>query len=217
MGLYEQYVFAPLMDSTLGSKSAKKQRQNALAAAYGDILEIGFGTGRNLPHYPQAVTSLTAIDPATLLSKRRNGRIARAHMPVKFVERSAETLPFEAGRFDCVVSTWTLCTISDAVGTIREIERVLKAEGLFLFLEHGRSDHPGVAKWQDRLNPLQKKFACGCNMNRSIDALIQEGGMTVDSLERYLMEGTPRILGEMYLGVARPSKGRGNHRRRRGH
>ncbi len=126
-------------------------------------------------------------------------------MPVERVERGAETLPFENQRFDCAVSTWTLCTIPDPVAAVREIARVLKTEGQFLFLEHGRSDDTKVARRQDRFNPVQRKIGCGCNMNRPIDALIRQGGMEVESLARYVMDGAPRILGEMYRGTARPA------------
>ena len=189
----------------MGSGSAKKQREEALAPAYGDVLEIGFGTGRNLPHYPPAATSLTAIDPADLLPGKRDRRIAEAQMPVERVERGAETLPFENKRFDCAVSTWTLCTIPDAVAAVREIARVLKAGGPFLFLDHGRSDNAKVARRQDRFNPIQRKLGCGCNMNRRIDAIIRRGSMKVVSLARYVMDGAPRVLGEMYRGIAKPA------------
>jgi ubiquinone/menaquinone biosynthesis C-methylase UbiE len=190
----------------MGTESVRNQRREALAPARGEVLEIGFGTGRNLPHYPQAVTSLTALDPADLLRRKRRRRIAEARMPVELVGLSAETLPFEGGRFDCVVSTWTLCTIPDAAAAVREIARVLKAGGEFIFLEHGRSDDAKLARRQDRFNPIQRKIACGCNMNRRIDTLIRQGGMDVKSLERYVMDGVPRVLGEMYRGIAAPAE-----------
>jgi SAM-dependent methyltransferase len=126
-------------------------------------------------------------------------------MPVERVGRGAETLPFENERFNCAVSTWTLCTIPDAVAAVREIARVLKAGGQFLFLEHGRSDDAKVARRQDRFNPIQRKIGCGCNMNRRIDAIIRRGGMEMVSLTRYVMDGAPRVLGEMYRGTAKPA------------
>ncbi len=212
MGFYENHIFARLMDWSLGALRAQELRKEALGPAHGDVLEVGFGTGLNLAHYPEAVTSVTAIEPVNFLPKRRDGRIAEARMPVEIIRREAETLPFGDGRFDCVVSTWTLCTIADAVAALREISRVLKPGGGFLFLEHGRSDNVRVARWQDRFNPLQKKIGCGCNMNRPIDALIRRAGLTLESLDRFLMPGVPRILGEMYRGLARPPNGSGrNH------
>ena len=205
MGFYADHVFPHLMDWTLGTRRFQELREQALASAQGHVLEIGFGTGLNLPHYPQAVTSLTALDPATLLPKKVARRISRGSLPVKLVRLSAETLPFEDGRFDCAVSTWTLCTIPNPVAALREVRRVLKPSGTYVFLEHGRSDDAWVAKWQDFFNPIQRVIACGCNLNRPIDALISQGGLKIDRLDRFLLPGVPRIVGEMYRGVARPS------------
>ena len=202
MGFYADYVFPRLMDWTLGTRRFQEQRELALASAHGNVLEIGFGTGLNLPHYPHAVTSLTALDPATLLPKKVARRISRGSLPVELVRLSAETLPFEDGRFDSAVSTWTLCTIPDPVAALREVRRVLKPGGTYVFLEHGRSDDAWVAKWQDFFNPMQRVIACGCNLNRPIDALISQGGLKIDRLDRFLLSGVPRIAGEMYRGVA---------------
>ena len=205
MGFYADHVFPHLMDWTLGTRRFQEQRELALASAHGNVLEIGFGTGLNLPHYPHAVTSLTALDPATLLPKTVARRISRGSLPVELVRLSAETLPFEDGRFDCAVSTWTLCTIADPVAAMREVRRVLKPGGRYVFLEHGRSDDAWVAKWQDFFNPLQRRIACGCNLNRPIDALISQGGLKIDRLDRFLLPSVPRIAGEMYRGVAIPA------------
>src|SRR5574341_746603 len=158
MGFYADHVFPYLMDWTLGPRRFREQRELALAPAHGHVLEIGFGTGLNLPHYPRAVTSLTAIEPAPLLPKTVARRISGRALPVELVRLSAETLPFEDGRFDCAVSTWTLCTIPDSVAALREVRRVLKPGGRYLFLEHGRSDDARVAKWQDFFNPLQRRI-----------------------------------------------------------
>lgn len=205
MGFYADHVFPHLMDWTLGARRFQEQRELALASAQGNVLEIGFGTGLNLPHYPHAVTSLAALDPATLLPKKVARRISRGSLPVELVRLSAETLPFEDGRFDCAVSTWTLCTIPDPVAALREVRRVLKPDGTYVFLEHGRSDDAGVAKWQDFFNPIQRVIACGCNLNRPIDVLIAQGGLRIEKLDRYAMPGVPRIAGEMYRGVAIPA------------
>jgi ubiquinone/menaquinone biosynthesis C-methylase UbiE len=205
MGFYADHVFPHLMDWTLGTRRFQEQRELALASAQGHVLEIGFGTGLNLPHYPKAVTSLAALDPATLLPRKVARRISRGSLPVELVRLSAETLPFEDGRFDCAVSTWTLCTIPDPVAALREVRRVLKPGGTYVFLEHGRSDDARVAKWQDLFNPTQRVIACGCNLNRPIDTLISQGGLKIDRLDRFLLSGVPRIAGEMYRGVAIPA------------
>jgi len=202
MSFYADHVFPHLMDWTLGTRRFQELREQALASAQGHVLEIGFGTGLNLPHYPQAVTSLTALDPATLLPRKVARRISRGSLPVELVRLSAETLPFEDGRFDCAVSTWTLCTIPNPVAALREVRRVLKPGGTYVFLEHGRSDDAWVAKWQDFFNPIERVIACGCNLNRPIDALISQGGLKIDRLDRFLLPGVPRIVGEMYRGLA---------------
>ncbi|MDO8546371.1 MAG: class I SAM-dependent methyltransferase [Nitrospirales bacterium] len=202
MGVYAKYVFPHLMDWAMGSRRLQEQRREALMPLYGEVLEIGFGTGLNLPHYPSAATRITALEPAHLLPRKVSLRIAGAPMPVTIVQGSAEHLPFHDRRFDCVVSTWTLCTIPDVLAALREIGRVLKPGGRFVFLEHGRSNAPAVARWQDRLNPLQQRIGAGCNMNRPIDRLITEAGLTLGQLERFQMPGMPRLVGEMYRGVA---------------
>lgn len=204
MGFYADRIFPYLMDWTLSRSRFHELRREALASACGSVLEIGFGTGLNLPYYPKTVTSLTVLDPADLLPAKVARRIAVASMPVEVMHLAAELLPFEANRFDCVVSTFTLCTIPDPVAALREVRRVMKPEAIFMFLEHGRSDDTRVATWQDRLNPIQRVIGCGCNLNRPIDRLIQQAGLAVAQLERERLPGVPRLVGEMYRGTARP-------------
>lgn len=207
MGFYADRIFPYLMDWTMGRSRFHELRREVLASACGSVLEIGFGTGLNLPHYPKTVTSLIVLDPADLLPAKVARRIAVASMPVEVMHLAAELLPFEANRFDCVVSTFTLCTIPDPVAALREVRRVMKPEALFTFLEHGRSDDARVATWQDRLNPIQRVIGCGCNLNRPIDTLIRQAGLCVERLERFRIPGTPRIVGEMYRGGARADWG----------
>jgi ubiquinone/menaquinone biosynthesis C-methylase UbiE len=179
-------------------------RSEALAPARGHVLEIGFGTGLNLSHYPSSVTRLTVIEPRAALEDRVRRRIARAPMPVERFQLDASgRLPFEDGSFDSVVTTFTLCSIADVSSALSEIRRVLKAEGRYIFLEHGRSDDPRVAKRQDRFNPIQRIVGDGCNLNRAIDRLIREGGFEIEKLDRFVMPDTPKMLGEMYRGIAR--------------
>ena len=189
----------------------QEQRQRALAPIAGKVLEIGFGTGLNLPHYPSTVTWLTAIEPGHLLDKRVADRSANLAMPVEILRYRAEALPWEDQRFDYAVSTWTLCTIGDPLRALREVRRVLKPDGKFVFLEHGRSDDPKIAKWQTILNPFQRIFACGCNLNRRIDRLVEESGFTVERLDRFVMDGLPRPGADMYRGVASPKPGSSRH------
>jgi ubiquinone/menaquinone biosynthesis C-methylase UbiE len=202
MGIYADILFPRLMDWIMDSPKFHEQRTLALAGARGSVLEIGFGTGLNLPHYPRDVVWLTILDPAKFLPARVTQRIASAYIPVEVVHQSAERLPFDDATFDCVVSTWTLCTIPDPLAALREARRALKPGGLFLFLEHGRSDEPRVAIWQDRLNPIQRVIGCGCNLNRPIDRFVREAGLHLTRLDRFVMPDVPRLAGEMYRGCA---------------
>lgn len=209
MGLYSTYVFPRLMDWVMSGPGFQRLRHELLQSARGEVLEIGLGTGLNLSHYPGGLSRLRAVDPAPLLPDRVAERIARAPFPVELSRISAEQLPYENRCFDCVVSTWTLCTIPDPREALREVRRVLKPTGQFLFLEHGRSDDARTATWQDRLNPIQNVIGCGCNLNRRIDRLITEAGLRIEQLDRFAMEGVPRIGGEMYRGVALRAGGAG--------
>jgi ubiquinone/menaquinone biosynthesis C-methylase UbiE len=177
-------------------------RNELLASAHGEVLELGIGTGLNLPHYPDTVTALHAVDPAQLLPKTIAARSTRLSFPVRIQKGTAETLTHANRRFDYVISTWTLCTIPDPVLALQEVGRVLKPGGMFLFMEHGRSDDRKIAAWQDRLNPIQNMIGCGCNLNRQIDRLITQSGLTIAHLDRFSMQGVPRLAGEMYRGTA---------------
>ncbi len=177
-------------------------RAEVLQSVAGEVLEIGIGTGLNLSHYGSNVSRVRAVDPTPMLPTRIAKRRAGVHFPVEITHQSAERLPYEDRTFDCVVSTWTLCTIPDALRALREVRRALKPDGRFLFLEHGRSDDQKIARWQDRLNPVQNIIGCGCNLNRRIDDLIAQAGLNITQLDRFAMQRVPRLGGEMYRGTA---------------
>jgi ubiquinone/menaquinone biosynthesis C-methylase UbiE len=202
MGLYATQIFPRLMDWVMARPAFSQLRESLLKPASGAVLEIGFGTGLNLCHYPATITCLSIVDPALLLPMKVTHRMAAAPYPIQTVQITAEQLPFSDREFDTVVSTWTLCTIPNAVRALREVERVLKPGGRFLFLEHGRSDDHKIAMWQDRLNPIQNVIGCGCNLNRQIDQLIIQAGLTIVHLDRFSMPSVPRLAGEMYRGTA---------------
>jgi ubiquinone/menaquinone biosynthesis C-methylase UbiE len=205
MGWYTCHVFPRLLDWLMRQRPVARERPKAVGRACGRVLEIGFGTGLNLPHYGHGVTQLVALEPVSMLPKRVARRVAEAPIPVERVMGRAEELPFAEGFFDSVVSTFTLCTVGDARQSLAEIARVLRPGGQFVFLEHGQSDNPRVARWQDRLNNLQRWLACGCNLNRPIDELVRASGLSLDELERYRLPRAPRIVGELYLGTAKKS------------
>ena len=203
MGFYSTHIFPRILDWSLGTQVIREERRTALAPVYGHVLEIGFGTGLNLPCYPRQVTKLTTIDTEQMLGRRVAQRIKDAHMPVTQRKLDANSrLPFEDNSFDCVVTTFTLCSIRDAQSALAEIHRVLSPVGKYAFLEHGRSEDRRVARRQDFLNPIQQWVACGCNINRPIDQLVARADLQIQTLDRYLMPSTPRIFAEMYRGVA---------------
>ncbi len=178
-------------------------RPETIEPAHGDVLEVGFGTALNLRHYGDAVRSVTGVDPlpteGLALVEQRIGDV---RFPVeRTVLRADGELPFDAGRFDCVLTTWTLCSIPDPMAALAEMRRVLKPGGRYLFIEHGRSDRPHTARWQDRLNPMWRRLMGGCNMNRRMDELVEQGGFQLTSLDRFRAPG-PSVLASMYRGVA---------------
>ncbi len=199
--IYEQRVFPRFLDRAM--KQFGPQREPTLAEARGDVLEIGFGTGLNLPHYPEGVEKLSTVDPMDALQEKVQERIDRVPFPVERHHLPADGgLPFDRGRFDTVTVTWTLCTIPDAGAALTEMHRVLKPEGRLLFIEHGRSDDARIARWQDRLNPIWNVIGCGCNLNRSTADLVERAGFQLERLEQ-LIEG-PRIFATLYRGAALP-------------
>ena len=203
MGLYSKYIFPRLLDWSLGSDSFNRLRKTALASAAGSVLEVGFGTGLNLPNYPGTVTRLTGLDAERLLPKRVAARMASSNLAIEWVQLDASSrLPFPDSEFDSVVTTFTLCSIREVRSALAEMRRVLKPGGNYLFLEHGLSDDPRVARRQDLFNPLQRIIAAGCNLNRPIDELIRGAGFDIVKVDRFIIPDAPRIAGEMYLGIA---------------
>ncbi len=202
--IYARRVFPWLLDRMLGHDEIGRLRRETLQAAGGKTLEIGFGTGLNLPHFPTTVTELTIIDSELMLEQLVAARIADSPVPVNRLQLDAQgRLPFTDNSFDCVVTTFTLCSIGNLASALGEIRRILKPEAPFIFLEHGRSDLPTLAAWQDRLNPLQQIVGVGCHLNRRIDQLVSSNGFTIDQLDRFNLPGAPRLIGSMYRGTAR--------------
>ncbi|MBM4073204.1 MAG: class I SAM-dependent methyltransferase, partial [Planctomycetes bacterium] len=171
LGFYSQIVFPCLCDLVLNRPFVAKHRRELLADACGEVLEIGFGTGLNLPHYSFPVRKITTVDPNTGMHRLAQKRVRKSGIDVDQRVLGSERLPFEDGAFDCVVSTFTLCSIQDVEQAVAELYRVLKPGGRFLFLEHGLSPEPKVQKWQRRLNWLAMAFAGGCHLDRDIERL----------------------------------------------
>jgi SAM-dependent methyltransferase len=178
-------------------------RPETVGLASGEVLEVGFGTALNLRYYGPDVKTVTGLDPMGTDGVRAvDDRIAAASFPVERSQLRADgELPFDAGRFDTVVTTWTLCSIPDARAALDEMRRVLKPGGKYVFIEHGRSQNEGTARWQDRLNPIWLALTGECNINRRIDEIVEDGGFELSSMDRFLGDG-PKVLATLYRGVA---------------
>ena len=203
MGIYTDQVLPRFTNLALGGKDFARLRARVAAGLEGEVLEVGFGSGLNVPHYPPAVTRVRAVDPATVGRRLAAKRIDASPVPVEFVGFDGESLPLDDHSIDHVLTTWTLCTIPDVDRALGEIGRVLRPGGVFHFLEHGRSPEPKVARWQDRLTPLQRRIAGGCHLNRPIDQLVARSGLEVDidQIDNYYIKG-PGPLGYMFEGTA---------------
>jgi ubiquinone/menaquinone biosynthesis C-methylase UbiE len=203
MGLYGTHILPRLLHHAMKNREVSEHRKRILPAARGRVLEIGIGSGLNLPFYSGDVSSVTGVDPSReLLTMAR--KVAPA-MPfaVELVDRGAEDLPFDDRSFDSVVTTWTLCSIPEARDALGEMRRVLKPDGELIFMEHGLSPDRRVSDWQRRLNPLWNRVAGGCNINRRIDLLVREAGFAIGHLETgYLIKG-PRPLTYQFEGRAK--------------
>ncbi len=201
MGLYSRYMLPRLIDLAMRAPAPKAERQRLLPQASGKVLEVGFGSGLNLPFYGPTVSTLYAVDPSAELWRLAGQRVSQASFPVPFVQASAEHIPVGASQFDAVVMTWTLCSIPAPLRGLAEIRRVLRPEGSLIFVEHGQSPDPNVRAWQARLTPWWRRIAGGCHLDRQIDALIREAGFEIADLSTGYSSG-PRPLSYFFRGIA---------------
>lgn len=203
MGFYRRHIVPPLTHLAMSQKHLLPFRQRVIGAAEGSVLEIGVGSGLNFAFYGDAVRSVIALEPSSELLRMARTRAQAATAPVTLIDASAEAIPLDNGSIDTVVTTWTLCTIPDAVRALAEMRRVLRPGGTLLFVEHGRAPEQGVARWQDRLDPLWSRFAGGCHLNRKMDRLISENGFRIEELQNARLPGPPTHT-FLYQGSARP-------------
>jgi ubiquinone/menaquinone biosynthesis C-methylase UbiE len=201
VGFYGDSVLPRFMDVALGTKAFDVIRARVASDLDGEVLEVGFGSGRNVPHYPPGVTRVRAIDPATVGRKLAAGRVNASSVPVDYVGLDGQHLPLDDTSVDHVLVTWTLCTIPDVSTALDEIHRVLRPGGALHFVEHGRSPRPRVAQWQDRLTPVWGKAFGGCHLNRSISEIVTASGLEMTRLDEYSLPG-PELFGYMFEGVA---------------
>jgi len=202
MGFYQDQIVPLLINLSMRQRNLVDYRRRVVPGAEGRVLEIGVGSGLNLPFYSQRVRQVIGLEPSPKLIAMAR-RAQRASAAAQFIEGSAEEIPLNDGTVDTVVMTWTLCSIPDASRALGEIRRVLKPGGRLLFAEHGRAPEPNIARWQDRLTPAWKRCAGGCHLNRAVGSLIEAAGFAFDRCETGYMRG-PRPLTFMYEGSARP-------------
>jgi ubiquinone/menaquinone biosynthesis C-methylase UbiE len=201
VGFYDDRVLPHVIDFLLGNKEFGKLRARVASGLSGEVLEVGFGSGLNVPYYPATIARVQAVDPALTGRKIAAKRLATCPVPVEFVGLDGARLPVESESIDHVLITWTMCTIPDLDGALSEMHRVLKPGGQVHFVEHGLAPDAKVARWQDRLNPMQQRLAGGCNLNRPIDRSIENAGFALAELETFYGKG-PRAYSYLYEGVA---------------
>lgn len=201
MGLYRDRIFPAIYDKVMDRPELAEHRRRQLAGLSGEVLEIGIGTGLNLPWYPNEVTRVCAVEPNPGMNRRLAARAAAAPMPVERHALAGEELPFDAGRFDFAVSTMTLCSLADVERALAQVRRVLKPGGAFVFFEHGLSSDPDVQRWQHRLEWLQQLYA-DCSLLLDVRAVLEGARFAQLDVETFLLEGAPRVHAPMYRGRA---------------
>ncbi len=202
MGIYSDRVLPRIVDVFGGLKSVEPLRRRVCEHLAGDVVEIGFGSGRNVPFYPLAVDRVDAVEPADLGWKLADERLRQSRVPVHRSGMTGESLPFADDSFDAALSTWTLCTIPDPGAALRELRRVLKPGASLHFLEHGLAPDEAVRRWQRRLEPMQKRLVGGCHLTRPIVDMLTTAGFTITEVDVFYEKGAPKALGADSLGSA---------------
>jgi ubiquinone/menaquinone biosynthesis C-methylase UbiE len=202
MGLYGEQVLPRIINVACGLKGAQPLRRRVCEGLEGDVVELGFGSGLNVPFYPAAVKRVAAVEPADVGWKLAEKRLRATSVPVERSGLDGQSLPFADNSYDAALSTWTLCTIPDVAAALSEVRRVLKPGGTLHFVEHGLAPDERVRRWQHRFEPVQKKVFGGCHLTRPVVDLLTAAGFTITDLDQFYEEGAPKIMGAESLGSA---------------
>ncbi|MFH5211123.1 class I SAM-dependent methyltransferase [Antrihabitans spumae] len=203
MGFYDDRILPRLIDVTCGASLIDPLRKRVTAGLHGDVVEIGFGSGLNVPFYPAAVEKISAVEPADIGWRLAGKRVAESAVPIERSGLDGQSLPFDDDTFDSALSTFTLCTIPDVMAALQEVRRVLKPGGTLHFVEHGIAPDPSVQRWQRRLEPIQKRVAGGCHLTRDTAQLVTDAGFELIEVDSFYQHGTPRPYGAATVGVGR--------------
>jgi len=202
MGLYGEQVLPRIINVACGLKGAQPLRRRVCEGLEGDVVELGFGSGLNVPFYPDTVKRVAAVEPADVGWKLAEKRLRATSVPVERSGLDGQSLPFADNSYDAALSTWTLCTIPDVATALSEVRRVLKPGGTLHFVEHGLAPDERVRRWQHRFEPVQKKVFGGCHLTRPVVDLLTAAGFTITDLDEFYEEGAPKIMGADSLGTA---------------
>jgi ubiquinone/menaquinone biosynthesis C-methylase UbiE len=202
MSVYGDHVLPRIVNVLCGTKITREQRQRVCSGLHGQVVEVGFGSGHNVPFYPDTVSGVVAIEPADVGWKLAAKRLASSNVPVERSGLDGQALPLPDASCDTALTTWTLCTIPDVEAALLELRRVLKPGGTLHFVEHGLAPDASVQRWQHRLEPIQKALFGGCHLTRPTVDLLKSAGFAISELDVYYEKGAPKVVGANSLGVA---------------